>query len=54
MVFQFASLVDDLAIDLEYDALKDLFTELTLRELKAAEALIVLRPVNRKLTSCSL
>lgn len=51
MVFQFASLVDDLAIDLEYDALDNLSTELTVRELKASEASIVLRSVNRKLTS---
>ncbi len=52
MVFQFASLVDDLAIDLEYDALDCLSTEFTLRELKASEASILLRSVNRKLTSC--
>lgn len=51
MVFQFASLVDDLAIDLEYDAFEHLSTELTLRELKASEASIDLRSVNRKLTS---
>lgn len=51
MVFQYASLVDDLAIDLEYDALDGLSTELTRGELKACEAPIDLRSVNRKLTS---
>ncbi len=51
MVFQFTSRVDDLGIDLEYDTFKELSTELTFRELKASEALIILRSVNRKLTS---
>ncbi|KAL8722434.1 MAG: hypothetical protein Q9181_007491, partial [Wetmoreana brouardii] len=37
MVFQFTSWVDDLGIDLEYDAFRHLSTELTLRELKALE-----------------
>ncbi|KAI4140504.1 MAG: hypothetical protein LQ341_003811 [Variospora aurantia] len=50
--FKIASLVDDLAIDLEYDALDHLSTELTLREFKTSEASTVLRSVNRKLTSC--
>ncbi|KAL8648486.1 MAG: hypothetical protein Q9210_004960 [Variospora velana] len=51
--FKIASLVDDLAIDLEYDALDHLSTELTLREFKTTKASTVLRSVNRKLTSCT-
>ncbi|KAL9053885.1 MAG: hypothetical protein Q9206_003762 [Seirophora lacunosa] len=48
MVFQIASLVDDLAIDLEYDALEHLSTELTLRELKASEASIIRAAIGLK------
>ena len=51
MVCQFTSRVDDLGIELEYDTFKCLSTELTLREFKASEASIILRSVNRKLTS---
>lgn len=51
MVCQITSKVDDLGIELEYDTFKYLSTELTWREFKASKASIILRSVNRKLTS---